>query len=100
LKGIEYKQKRHGNVGGGQMKCEGCGTEFIPNRSWQKFHDTECQQRWHYAQRVATKVAVELKMNGNAQQHTDAYRDKWATIRAEWIEEDRQEKQRKAWRRM
>jgi len=74
------------------MKCEGCGVEFSPNRWWQRFHNKQCQQKWNKNRYRGDKVE-DLKGNGaiHERQHDDAHQAKWAAIRAEWAEEDRQE---------
>jgi len=69
------------------MKCLNCGRDFELNRMWQKFCCEQCQQRWNYIQRR------ESNGNGNVQEHDDAYREKWAAIRAEWAREDHEEQQ-------
>ena len=76
------------------MKCDGCGVEFEPNRSWQRFHSKQCQQKWN-KDRYRAEALNTLDANGkiNPTEHNGGYRDKWAAIRAEWEREDREERQ-------
>jgi hypothetical protein len=30
-----------------QRPCDGCGTVFVPDRPWQRFHTDACRNKWH-----------------------------------------------------
>jgi transposase-like protein len=86
------------------MNCLKCGRDFNPNREWQKFCCKECQQRWNRDQYRSLKVQAELELKGNGHLNgnasvEDEHRAKWAAIRTEWAEEDRQAAQPKFVRR-
>jgi hypothetical protein len=93
------------------MQCENCGRDFNPNRGWQRFCDKECQQAWNRFQykkayrKAELMLAVDAlkgngRLNANGNAVDDEHRAKWAAIRAEWVEEDRQEAQQpRLWRR-
>jgi hypothetical protein len=38
------------------MRFERCGTEFIQNKSWQRFCSTSCNNAWNYQQRKREQV--------------------------------------------
>jgi len=83
--------------GDNQMQCENCGRDFNPQRSWQRFCDKQCQQAWNrHRYRMGEVLGAEYRRetNGNSNANVDdAHRAKWAAIRAEWADEDRQEAQ-------
>jgi hypothetical protein len=70
------------------MKCEKCGRDFRPNREWQRFCNKQCQPAWYRFQYKKAEVMV-AEGNGHLTAD-DAHQAKWAEIRAEWAEEDRQ----------
>jgi hypothetical protein len=37
--------------------CDNCGREFLPQKSWQRFHSPKCRDDWHYHQRKLAQVA-------------------------------------------
>jgi predicted Zn-ribbon and HTH transcriptional regulator len=49
--------------------CDNCGKEFLPQKSWQRFHSPKCRDDWHYHQKKLAQVEEaeelrELRLNG------------------------------------
>ena len=77
------------------MNCVNCGRDFKPSRDWQRFCCKGCQQQWNRDQYRSLKAQAELGLRAGRLNGSDEHQAKWAAIRAEWAEEDRQEVQQR-----